>query len=221
MRIKNKLFFYCRAFWIGFLIATVYWFLEAFIHSFVFHSGAFTSQLIPENSNEVWMRVFTATLFIFSTLILAYFIRERFDLMAELHLSNQALHVLREGCVITDNHNEIVYVNPRYEEISGYKLSEIKGKNPNILSSGKQDKSFYQDLWSALLKEGFWEGELWNRNRSGKLYIQWINISIIKNPNGKIAYYVGIFKDITSQKKMEEKIKYYRRFKYEVQHKVK
>lgn len=121
----------------------------------------------------------------------------------------EALHIMREGCVITNHLNEIVYVNSRYEQLSGYKLNEIKGKNPSILSSGKQDKSFYKKLWLTLSQKGYWEGELWNRKKSGELYMEWVHISVIRDEKGKAVYYVGVFNDITSQKKMEEQITHY------------
>lgn len=116
---------------------------------------------------------------------------------------------LGNAVLITDKENKIIYINQHYTEISGYALTEVLGKNPNILSSNKQPPEFYRELWTTLNAKGYWEGEIWNRKKSGELFPEWINISIIKDENNQTAYYIGIFSDISAKKTKDERTLHY------------
>lgn len=116
---------------------------------------------------------------------------------------------LNHGVLVTDSDPKIAYVNPAFEQITGYSLSEIKGKSPAVLSSGKQDKTFYQQLWDQLTSTGSWQGEIWNKRKDGKLYLEWLSICAVYNDTEKIEYYMGIFTDITQQKMREADMDYY------------
>jgi diguanylate cyclase (GGDEF)-like protein/PAS domain S-box-containing protein len=105
-----------------------------------------------------------------------------------------------EGIVITDANVKILSVNPAFTRITGYKEDEVRGKNPSILSSGKQDKAFYKSLWESLQSSGYWQGELWNRRKSGETYAEWLTISVILDANDKVKNYIAVFADITSSK---------------------
>lgn len=124
-------------------------------------------------------------------------------------LPYQILHAIGNAVLITDHENKIIFINQRYTEITGYTGDEVIGKNPNVLSSGKQDKAFYKELWDTLHSTGYWEGEIWNRKKSGELFPEWINISVLKNKNGSPINYIAIFSDISFKKEAEEKIIHY------------
>lgn len=115
------------------------------------------------------------------------------------------LDSLGNAVLITDKENKIIYVNQHYTEITEYSSDEVVGKNPNIVKSNKQSSGFYQELWASLKTKGYWEGEIWNRRKSGELFPEWINISTIKNQNGQIDYHIGIFSDISDKKIKDEK----------------
>lgn len=180
-------------------------YFQALVIGVVFAVGSWFTHPI----GGVWMRVVVSGLFILMALFLAYMFILKIIYKRRVQVAFEALEVMREGCLITDSDNRIVYVNKRYEEISGYSLKDVLGKNPSVLSSGRQDKAFYEALWASLHEKGYWEGEVWNRKRSGELYPQWTNISVVKGFRGKIRYHVGVFSDITSKKAAEEKIKRY------------
>ncbi len=74
------------------------------------------------------------------------------------------------------------------------------GRNHNFLKSGKHDAEFYKNLWQLLQTEGCWQGEIWNRKKSGELYVELLTISAMRNPKGEIVNYVGLFSDITQSK---------------------
>jgi len=113
-----------------------------------------------------------------------------------------------EGILITDGGGRIQAVNPAFTAISGYTAEEVLGKTPAILSSSRHDTEFFRHMWSCLLEEGKWTGEIWNRRKNGEIYPEWLNISAIHDQHGHLKQYVGLFTDITEHKQAEEKLRY-------------
>lgn len=105
-----------------------------------------------------------------------------------------------QGIIITDANVNILSVNPAFTRITGYEEDEVRGKNPSILSSGRQDHAFYKRLWEHLQTSGYWQGELWSRRKSGETYAEWLTISVVMDANDKVKNYIGVFADITSSK---------------------
>ena len=123
---------------------------------------------------------------------------------AQLRLHAAVIENTREGVVITDQTPKIVSVNTAYTTITGYSAEEAIGKNPNIVSSGRQHALFYAELWAELKQTGRWQGELYNRRKNGEFYPQLSTIDTIYDANGKAQYYVGVFSDISRLKKSQQ-----------------
>lgn len=102
----------------------------------------------------------------------------------------------QEGIVITDPQGCVIDANASFERITEYRLSEIIGKNMRFLDSGKQDRPFYLGMWKSITTVGSWQGEIWNRRKSGEVYLEWISISAVKDEHGQIIAYVGTHTDI-------------------------
>lgn len=113
-----------------------------------------------------------------------------------------------EAMLITGADKNIVAVNPAFSKITGYTQEEVIGKNPNLLSSGKQTPDFYQTMWMGINEAGQWQGEIWNRRKSGEIYPQWLSIGVVKNGKGEIINYISLFSDITERKAAEQKIEF-------------
>ncbi len=111
-----------------------------------------------------------------------------------------------EGMVVTDQNNLIIAVNPAFTAITGYTLDEVRGKNPHILSSGRQDKAFYQAMWQSLKRTGHWQGEIWDKRKNGELHVKFLSINTVHNADGSVHRYVALFSDITEKKQSEELI---------------
>ncbi|MBS3951616.1 MAG: EAL domain-containing protein [Methylomicrobium sp.] len=139
-------------------------------------------------------------------------ITARLQAEQQLRLNAQVFDFSREGIIITDAQNKIVSVNPAYTEISGYSFEEALGKNPRLVSSGKQDKAFYKEMWRQILHQGHWQGEMINRRKNGKLYPQWLSISVIRDQSGRISHHIGIFNDLSEYKAAEERIQFLSNF---------
>ena len=118
----------------------------------------------------------------------------------ELQLAAQVFRTSREGIMITDLDGTIVDVNEAFTSITGYEHDEVVGKNPKILSSGSQTKEFYVVFWRDLIEKGYWRGEIWNRKKSGEVYVEMLAISTVRDPEGHAQHYVALFSDITAIK---------------------
>ncbi|MEH6651666.1 MAG: EAL domain-containing protein [Motiliproteus sp.] len=109
----------------------------------------------------------------------------------------------QEGILITDGNNCIVDVNPAFTHITGYSFSEAIGKSPNILSSDRHSSDFFKQMWQSLSENGSWQGEVWNRRRSGEVFPERLSINAMQGEDGKITQYVAVFSDISRFKEHE------------------
>ncbi|MGZ5050089.1 MAG: PAS domain S-box protein [Methylobacter sp.] len=112
----------------------------------------------------------------------------------------------QEAILITDANNAILDVNPAFTHITGYSREEVLGKNPRLLSSGRQDKLFYAEMWQSLQNNKAWRGEVWNRRKSGEVYAELLSISVICSDNGEVMRHVGVFSDISYIKEHEAEL---------------
>ncbi len=113
-----------------------------------------------------------------------------------------------EGVVITAPNSTIISVNRAFTEVTGYSEVEAVGNKPSMLQSGKQDKAFYNKMWAELEQYGHWHGEIWNRKKSGDIYLEWLSIDAVRDEHGELSHYVAIFSDITSAKENEERLQF-------------
>ena len=123
-----------------------------------------------------------------------------------LRLTTRAFEQSTDGFLITDAGQRIVMVNQGFTRITGYVESEVLGKNPRILSSGRHDKTFYQAMWQEITEQGQWQGEVWNRRKDGSLYPEWLTISRLLDEQGEVSHYLAVINDITQRKQDEERI---------------
>jgi diguanylate cyclase (GGDEF)-like protein/PAS domain S-box-containing protein len=124
----------------------------------------------------------------------------------QLQIAATVLETMDQAVVVTDADNRIVAVNPALTHITGYTLDELRGKDPKIFASGRHDKDFYRAMWRALAADGHWEGEIWDRKKSGEIYAKWLTINVLRDADGNIGQYISVFADITEKKRSEELI---------------
>ena len=122
----------------------------------------------------------------------------------ELKILSIATEQSPASIVITNVLGEIEYVNPKFEELTGYTLTEAKGSNPRILKTGYTSSEDYKEMWEILSAGRVWYGEFQNRKKNGDLYWEYAAISSIKNSEGAITHYVAVKEDITPRKLAEQ-----------------
>ncbi len=133
-------------------------------------------------------------------------ISENYSAETPNSLFKLALDAAADGVVITDVNGNIIWVNPAYETLTGYSLQEVTGNNPRLLKSGKQDPSFYKDLWDTISSGNIWHGELWNKRKDQVLYLEEQSITPVQNNEGIVTHYIAIKRDITKQHQLQSQL---------------
>lgn len=122
---------------------------------------------------------------------------------AELQMLKAAVEQTVEGIVISDHGGTILYVNPAFEQITGYDLTGIIGENFSILKSDQHDDRFYAEIWNNINQGKVWQGRILNRKRNGELFTEEMTISPIRDKFGQIINFVAITQDISEQLQLE------------------
>ncbi|STX50402.1 sensory box protein (GGDEF domain/EAL domain) [Legionella busanensis] len=128
-----------------------------------------------------------------------------------LAITSKSVQSASEGIIITDENGTIIQANKAFLELTGFKEREVLGKNPNLLHSGNQTRGFYENLWNVLIRQGYWSGEIVNKDKNKQISIL-LTLSAVKDENGEISNYIGFFHDLTilkAQERQLERAKYY------------
>ncbi|MGM0703274.1 MAG: EAL domain-containing protein [Pseudomonadota bacterium] len=171
-------------------------------------AGAIMSWAIDQReaaSFAMWRYLVISPLTLLVTMLLLYFIVRSTQL--RLKLSDTIFRHAHDGITVTDHKANIIDANRAFTEITGYTREEIKGKNPRILQSGRQDSDFYRKMWDQLTKNGVWQGDIWNRRKSGDIYAELLTISAVYDKSGEVKNYIAIFSDITQRARSEQELR--------------
>jgi two-component system cell cycle sensor histidine kinase/response regulator CckA len=128
----------------------------------------------------------------------------RVRLNAERQRLNTAIEQSAEGVIITDIAGNIVYVNPTFEEMTGYTRAQALGRKTRLLNSGQQDPAVYKDLWTTICAGEVWHGRLINKRADGSLYTVDTTITPVRDEQGEIVNYISLQRDVTQELQLEE-----------------
>jgi diguanylate cyclase (GGDEF)-like protein/PAS domain S-box-containing protein len=134
------------------------------------------------------------------------FCRASWSAEEALRLEAAILASTRDAVIITDLASKILAVNPAFTEITGYGEAEVLGENPRFLRSGRHDRAFYQAMWASLLTTGYWQGEIWNRRKSGEIYPELLTLNAVCNAQGDPVHYLGVATDLSQLRRHEERL---------------
>ncbi|NOQ80249.1 MAG: EAL domain-containing protein [Gammaproteobacteria bacterium] len=132
-------------------------------------------------------------------------ISERKKIESDLLLHRTFFEQSTDAMFIADDNSLITYVNPAFSEITGYSSKEVIGNKTELLHSTKNDEKFYQKIWGKVNKNGYWQGEIWERRKGKENFPALQTINAIKNENGE-THYVSIFKDMSNLKEKENEL---------------
>ena len=124
-----------------------------------------------------------------------------------LQLAQQVIDSSRDGIVVTDGSTQIISVNPAFTRITGYEPQDAIGQKMSFLQSGRQSQDFYQKMWQSIMAQGYWRGEIWNKRKNDEIYPELLTVTAIRDTEGKVRNFTGLFSDITQQKRNEERIR--------------
>ncbi len=121
--------------------------------------------------------------------------------MAQAVFDNVSLPI-----IVTDGTANIIAINPAFSTTTGYPRETLIGRRPNVIRSNRHGNEFYQEMWRQLKQEGHWEGEIWNRRKSGEPFPFWLSIVAVGDASAGTLRYIGIYSDLTKQKQIEHEL---------------
>ncbi|WP_144489654.1 nitrate/nitrite transporter [Bacillus thuringiensis] len=121
--------------------------------------------------------------------------------LEKLSLETKIIESVAQGMMVTDTKGIIKKINPAFTRVTGYQSKEVVGKTPSILRSGLHNANFYYEMWKSIRVNGYWQGEIINKRKNNEVYSEWLTISAVKNEAQEVKYYVGLFSDLTEEKR--------------------
>lgn len=123
-----------------------------------------------------------------------------------LGFAAKAYKYIKDGVMLTDEKAIIQSVNDSFTTVSGYQLEEVIGKDICFCSVNIHEKDFFDTMWNKVEKEGYWQGDVWSQRKNGEMFCKHMTLSSIKDNNGTVTNYIGIFNDITEREKLRNDI---------------
>jgi diguanylate cyclase (GGDEF)-like protein/PAS domain S-box-containing protein len=142
--------------------------------------------------------------FAFGATILRPSVKQCRSSFSKLQIMSKVFEASSEAVIVTDIENKIIDVNAAFTHITGFKRSEVLGKDPGIMKSDRHGSEFYRQMWDEIRSSGSWQGEVWDRRKDGEVYPKWLTIKCLKDSNGNVQKYIGVFSDISTMKESEE-----------------
>ena len=124
---------------------------------------------------------------------------------SDLRIAAKAFET-QEAIMVTNAKREILRVNQAFTRITGYGAEEAKGQNPVMLKSERHNDQFYVDIWDAVVRDNYWQGEIWHRRKNGEVYPEWCSITAVTDTEGQVTNYIFAFSDISRHKQAETEI---------------
>jgi diguanylate cyclase (GGDEF)-like protein/PAS domain S-box-containing protein len=131
-------------------------------------------------------------------------ITERKRVEDKMRLAASVFAHTGDGVMITDERNRILEINDAFSRILGFTLDDVVGRDPSLLKSDRHQSSFYSSIWQSLANSGQWQGEIWDKRKSGEVIPLWMTINAVNDERGRVRHYVALFRDISEVKRTEQ-----------------
>jgi len=125
----------------------------------------------------------------------------------ELGRLSSAIEQTADSVMVTNRQGVIEYVNPAFEQMTGYTREETVGRTPRILNSGRQSQKFYETLWTAILAGRVYRTMTVNRRKDGTLYDEDQTITPIRDDAGAITHFISTGRDVTQRRRTQEALR--------------
>ena len=119
-------------------------------------------------------------------------------------LAAHAFEGMTEAIVITAADGTIVTVNRAFSEVSGFTREDVLGQSERVIRNALQPPEFYDEVYRAVAKDGYWSGTTWARRKNGSVYREWRSIRSVKDPASVVTHYVIVFSEVGAQRSQSE-----------------
>lgn len=124
------------------------------------------------------------------------------DRMTQRKLVSDALEQAANSVFITNADAQILWANTAFTSLTGYPRSQVLGRNPRLLNSGRQSPRYYRQLWQTISAGKPWTAEVTDKDRYGYLYTIQQTISPVLE-QGRVTHYLSIHDDISHRKTLQ------------------
>ncbi|MDH5571295.1 MAG: PAS domain S-box protein [Gammaproteobacteria bacterium] len=133
-------------------------------------------------------------------------ITSHYSRQQQLQLLTTALDSTADGVLIANKAGQVEWINPAYSKITGYSNQDIIGQHTRMFKSDKNHTQIYKNLWDTILAGKVWKGEIWNRHRSGHIYLTEQCITPMFNIHKQPQYFISILRDITDKHHLQQRL---------------
>lgn len=166
-------------------------------------------RIVTPAGTRKWVRILCSPVTMDGRTVLSGTVQDvtlRHDLEESMRMADLIYRTSSEAVLVTDEANRIVDANPAFTLQTGYTLDEVAGREPQLFASSMHDQGFYACLREALATRDHWQGEIQDRNKDGRYTPKFVNIRVIRHPDGRVYRHVIQFQDIGEQKRKDEVI---------------
>lgn len=134
-------------------------------------------------------------------------ISDRRDADRERRIASEVLRSMNEAVSVLDENFVFVAVNPAFSKTTGYAEEEAIGHSAGMLDSPQHDAGFYRDMRMALVRDGHWSGEMWQRRKNGEEILCALETTVVEGAIDQRSLYVAVLSDITHAKRTEHELR--------------
>jgi len=109
-----------------------------------------------------------------------------------------ALEGMTEAILITSSDGTVLTVNHAYTQLTGFTRDDVLGLSERELRNGLHPPEFYEGIFVAVMRKGFWTGTAWGKRKNGSVYREWRSVRAVKDMNGAISHYVMVFFEVAA-----------------------
>ncbi|MBS0346429.1 MAG: response regulator [Proteobacteria bacterium] len=109
--------------------------------------------------------------------------------------------------LITSPGGAIQYANPRFSQVCGFRLADLRGTRPDLLDAQGLPFEFQAEQWEALRANGVWRRECQLRRRSGEPLWVGLSVSGLAEDNGEITDCIWVFEDLSLYRQAVETLR--------------
>lgn len=125
------------------------------------------------------------------------------DMNAEMVKMIKAVEFSPNIVTILDSQGLVEYVNPKFEEVTGYKRADVIGRLATFMESGHHTAESYLEMRRRLNGGEDWSGEIIASRKNGSQYWEKISVSCVRDDNGRITHYIEVAEDSSARKAAE------------------
>jgi len=126
----------------------------------------------------------------------------------ERRIAQEVIRSIGEAVTVTDLEFRFISVNPAFTAMTGWSEEEVRGRSAALLNCAQHSPEHYQALRDAILREGHWRGELWQRRKDGEEFLSWLQTTEVRDAHGNRTHFVQVLTDITERKRNEQELRY-------------